>query len=536
MASNLAPPIAVPTMIKSRNTITDRAVGSDIIESINIDPNVAPGTVLASITITPDMTQRLERTCSRFQRVVWLQQTFRVDPGFPSTTGGHFAVAYVRDPEDQAPAASSPLEIMSWVAAQRISAQGKWWQPITLTVPANGDKLYTSQGSDLRLYSPGKLVIICIGTPAQAGSVSVWFDWHVSLAEPSIERPRDDDVMPIFLKHDVRLTHYPYDATYTCLRRPASTFPILDPGTHDTESKPYEVPGTAFEEFPIGSYFRCEHPLVMACQYKSGSGEVSVPYIARYYKRAKVAVQSTTELHDVLIPVHFWTNDKDKSFIWDDFGYVNGASPGQYWSDVYTNNEVIPIGTKFWPFDPSKVLEPEFSTFYHAGKKVMKPTGRVVERRKPVEIATLADLLPRFNLASSIPLTLATGSVVNVEAASPLPVSFDGKVGVSISDAVQVVPPKGQLYHHTRNVVGEVHGEQFMFYANPVVPIHPSKDNARVTHDVAEAGPMLSVVNTTNETSPLFDAIPCFEGLATGDIAAVPAVTQGESGSLLVHN
>ena len=187
--------------------------GSDLLDVVTIPDNVGLGTVVLEIELNPVMSVRLERTTSRYQRIKWLNTTFRIVPGYSSMAAGQYAAAVVRDPTDEAP--EDPVDQIRWINGQRISAIAKWWEPMRLTVPGNGDLLWTSIDNEKRWYSPGKLFVMCMGPPLQAGSIAVYLDWQVHLSEPSVEKvfSTAEEESQVVLPYDMGIVPYPGNTT-----------------------------------------------------------------------------------------------------------------------------------------------------------------------------------------------------------------------------------------------------------------------------------------------------------------------------------
>lgn len=136
-------------------------------------------------TLTAGSTKRLEQLAKSYQRVKWNKIAFTIEGAFPTTAGGGYVAAFIRDPTDTKPL--DPHDAIQWAMAQQHSRDAKWYDSVRLDVRATPDLLFTSHGSDRRFYSPGSIYVISKGGPAQVGALTINLQWTVTLSEPSVE-------------------------------------------------------------------------------------------------------------------------------------------------------------------------------------------------------------------------------------------------------------------------------------------------------------------------------------------------------------
>jgi hypothetical protein len=128
------------------------------------------------------MFPRLKRIASAYQRYRFTDLRFVVQPMCPSTTGGGWVAGVIPDPLDtnlgfDALQATLGAEVNKWWEAEEVHA---------LSLPR--DKLWTSEGDNARLYSPGRFVCLAVGTNTDLVNVSVVAHWKCELTVPSLEQ------------------------------------------------------------------------------------------------------------------------------------------------------------------------------------------------------------------------------------------------------------------------------------------------------------------------------------------------------------
>lgn len=184
-----------------------RQRGTDLLENMSITNQTYPtGDVVLSASVTAQSTRRLKDLASTFQRIKWHRLVFTVEGAFPTTTGGGYIAAFVRDPTDQPPA--DGLERLRWVAARSCMVDCKWYDCGRVIVPQTPDLQYTSHDAqdDPRWWSPGTLYIISKGGPGQPGSLTIKMDWDITLSMPSSEKQEEATPTSTF-PQDLALTY-----------------------------------------------------------------------------------------------------------------------------------------------------------------------------------------------------------------------------------------------------------------------------------------------------------------------------------------
>jgi len=112
-------------------------------------------------------------------------------------------------------------------------------------------------------------------------------------------------------------------------------------------------------------------------------------------------------------------------------GYVNSTGSGAYtWADTYSGIVILPAGTKFAKMDPQSHYEPEEVTTYHRGKRVTRPTGRMIKASVPSY--NISEYYPTVNTGNSNNGVASNVVVVNTE---PIPVKLPSGDPLSVTDS-----------------------------------------------------------------------------------------------------
>lgn len=243
--------------------------GTDLLENINIpgSQTYQTGDVITEAIVDCQSTRRLADLSATFQRVHWSRLRFTIEGAFPSTSGGGFIAAFVRDPTDTLP--EHPLDRLKWAMGRSCVVDCKWYDCGTINVPPHPDLQYTSQGanSDVRWWSPGKLVLVAKGGPATPGSLTIKMDWSVTFSMPSSERV-DTVEPPIGLPADVTVPFNIVGAHATLM---------VSSGGPDPHDETYSVPDwTHLEPLTNGDTLFFPSPIYLSGEYNTANDYVPV--------------------------------------------------------------------------------------------------------------------------------------------------------------------------------------------------------------------------------------------------------------------
>jgi len=144
--------------------------GEEVARIINVNAGSTAGQIIYNELITPLTARRLGILSNAWQRIDWKQVSLHLVALNGSLVQSGYTMGFIEDPELAIPTASS--EIIPFLTALRATTVRQNWVESTSGVQvATNDKpeMYTQPGSDIRRYSPGRLVIAVAGdvtTPA----------------------------------------------------------------------------------------------------------------------------------------------------------------------------------------------------------------------------------------------------------------------------------------------------------------------------------------------------------------------------------
>lgn len=170
--------------------------GEEVARIINVSAGSTPGQIIYNELITPLTARRLGILSSAWQRIDWKQVSLHLVALNGSLVQSGYTMGFVEDPELAIPTASS--EIIPFLTALRATTVRQNWVESTSGVQVStNDKpeMYTQPGSDIRRYSPGRLIIAVAGdvtTPATFQLMlrySVRLYVNLALPPPNVANP-----------------------------------------------------------------------------------------------------------------------------------------------------------------------------------------------------------------------------------------------------------------------------------------------------------------------------------------------------------
>lgn len=142
--------------------------GEEVVEVINVAAGSTAGQVIYNDLITPSSARRLGILSSCWQRIDWRKASLNLVALNGSTVASGYTMGWLEDPE--APVPTDTKDIIPFLTALRsTTVRQNWVQSESGCQVSTPDKpeMYTQRGSDIRRYSPGRLII------AVAGDVSI---------------------------------------------------------------------------------------------------------------------------------------------------------------------------------------------------------------------------------------------------------------------------------------------------------------------------------------------------------------------------
>ncbi|UOI84722.1 capsid protein [Ceratitis capitata nodavirus 1] len=179
-------PAAVNTAssIRSKQPGVQRQSNTDRLIQKTIPAGMPTGGVVVDQIVSTTITDRLRAQASLYQRIRYIRLTFEIQTQTPTTVSGGYVAAFVKDPELVIGSGISGLKRLTAVQDAKTT---KWWQSTVIDIKPNQMDYYCANGNDIRWFSPGRLVILCDGSPNQPVEVTVVLKWHVELKEPALQ-------------------------------------------------------------------------------------------------------------------------------------------------------------------------------------------------------------------------------------------------------------------------------------------------------------------------------------------------------------
>lgn len=191
-------PISTSVSILPTNSPKMRVHGTDRVIHIP-EAKFQDGSVMVDIPISSELVPRLAHLAEAYQRIRFKKLVFHIVSMCPTTTSGGIAAAFVADPTD---VLSGGNDSLNRVVAQNGSKVTKIWQSALIRSSLSGDLLYTSAPplGDTRLYSPGRLWVVCESKFSTPVPLTIYMDWDVELSVPSLEVKTKEGAGAIILK------------------------------------------------------------------------------------------------------------------------------------------------------------------------------------------------------------------------------------------------------------------------------------------------------------------------------------------------
>jgi hypothetical protein len=155
----------------------DRVYAADIASA-----KITAGNKVMELLVDNSISPRLETVSRAFEKLRWLELSFRIAAKGGSTTSGGYIAAFIPDPLDSSTTFATLL-------GHKGAVSGKWWETQVVRAQLPAVDLYNSaSGGDLRLHSPGRLVVFSDGAPSgDVTPLTVDVCWRCQLKMPGFE-------------------------------------------------------------------------------------------------------------------------------------------------------------------------------------------------------------------------------------------------------------------------------------------------------------------------------------------------------------
>lgn len=158
-----------------------RLSGVERLASFNVGNGQNQPLIAFSKQVNATFAERLAHFGSAFQRVRFHSVVFEITTKCPSITSGGYVVGCVMDPTDD-------VKTLGALQAQGGAVVRKWWESTTIRMPVPPTEYFTSLRDDnVRLFSPGKILLMLDGIPSSPVWTTVTVRWDVTFRLPSLE-------------------------------------------------------------------------------------------------------------------------------------------------------------------------------------------------------------------------------------------------------------------------------------------------------------------------------------------------------------
>lgn len=160
-------------------------VGEEVVEVINVSAGSTAGQLVFNELITPQSTRRLGILSSCWQRVDWRKASLNLVALNGSTVASGYTMGWLEDPE--APVPTDSKDIIPFLTALRsTTVRQNWVQSESGCQVATPDKpeMYTQRGSDIRRFSPGRLIIAVAGDVTIPATFQLMLKYNCRLYVP----------------------------------------------------------------------------------------------------------------------------------------------------------------------------------------------------------------------------------------------------------------------------------------------------------------------------------------------------------------
>lgn len=230
-------PVGVNNQSTSPKATQDYVVrGEEVAAIINVAEGSTPGQIVYNQLISPLTARRLGILSGAWQRIDWKQASLHLVALNGSLVQSGYTMGWIEDPELAIPTSSS--EVIPFLTALRSTTVRQAWVESESGVQVSTQdkpEMYTQPGSDVRRYSPGRLVIAVAGDVVTRATFQLMLRYHVKLYVPlAISRVITPD-------NDGITATYP-TATNATLSTFSITYPgigsVVAPGTVVTTTQP----------------------------------------------------------------------------------------------------------------------------------------------------------------------------------------------------------------------------------------------------------------------------------------------------------
>lgn len=158
--------------------------GEEVMATLNVSTTTT-GQVIYNVLVGPQSVARLRIMSGAFQRIDWKKASIRLVALNGSVVTSGYTMGFVEDPELQVP--STPSAVLPFLTALRKTTVRQAWveseSGLQVSV-SDKPEMYTQLGSDVRRFSPGRIVIATTGNVGTNTTFMVMLRYKVRLFVP----------------------------------------------------------------------------------------------------------------------------------------------------------------------------------------------------------------------------------------------------------------------------------------------------------------------------------------------------------------
>nr|UHS72365.1 MAG: putative coat protein [Tombusviridae sp.] len=173
----------------------------EVISVVNVASGSTTGQTIFNGLITPKSCRRLGVLANAWQRIDWIRASIHLVALNGSVVQSGYTMGFIEDPEAKVP--TDTKELIPFLTALRSTTVRQNWVESTAGVQVgmpDKPEMYTALGSDVRRYSPGRLVIALAGDVGAQATYQLMLRYTVRLYVPFATT----EVAPPSLGHAIR--------------------------------------------------------------------------------------------------------------------------------------------------------------------------------------------------------------------------------------------------------------------------------------------------------------------------------------------
>lgn len=251
----------LPLGVNNKATMPDQAgsytyQAEELLSLINVAAGSTPGQLIYDALITPASCRRLSLLTNAWQRIDWRQASVHLVALNGSLVQSGYTMGFVEDPEVEVP--SSGSGVIGFLTALRSTTVRQNWVESTSGVQvAMPDKpeMYTQLGSDVRRYSPGRLMVAVAGDVAQQATFQLMLRYKVRLYVPLAVISQSQIPVDVVVSNVSNFSNTATSIQINGQTWSSATVVVSLRGPYLCLSSTTTSPGRVF--FPAGSRVRC---------------------------------------------------------------------------------------------------------------------------------------------------------------------------------------------------------------------------------------------------------------------------------------